>query len=164
MFTDKYTQYRTYGIKRPPEYSQGEHGSVLHWMEYCIDKYQTMCYTVVENVCLLQPTSPLRTAEDINNAIDLFRNSDAHSLVSGYYMRIKTDSKIDSKNLDHHFQRNGAIFIFDKEVLKSGKLFDESSIKYEMPKSRSVDVDTQDDMEMAEAIIEYRRNKLCGML
>lgn len=106
---------------------------------------------------ILQPTSPLRLVEDINYAIERFLEEENQtSLYSGYYMGLKHKSKIyDKHETDLHFQRNGAIFLFTKELLKQGKLWDENVIEFEMPKSRSIDIDDLDDLEMAEAMIAY---------
>jgi N-acylneuraminate cytidylyltransferase/CMP-N,N'-diacetyllegionaminic acid synthase len=105
---------------------------------------------------ILQPTSPLRTVEDINGAIECFEKSNATSLYSGYYMGLKHKEKTYDKWQDKpHFQRNGAIFIVTKQLLEQGKLWDENVVEYEMPKSRSIDVDTMEDIRMAEALLMY---------
>jgi CMP-N-acetylneuraminic acid synthetase len=111
----------------------------------------------IDAVCLLQPTSPLRTHEDIDNAIKLFEESDANSLYSGYYMGIKhKDKAYDKHTSEKHFQRNGAIFIAKRKLIEQGKLWDDTVIEYEMPLSRSIDIDTIDDMRIADALLQYR--------
>jgi N-acylneuraminate cytidylyltransferase/CMP-N,N'-diacetyllegionaminic acid synthase len=106
---------------------------------------------------ILQPTSPLRLMEDIEDAIDRFMaEENPTSLYSGYYMGLKHKKKVyDKFQNELHFQRNGAIFLFTKELLKQDKLWDENVIEFEMPKSRSIDIDDMDDLEMAEAMIAY---------
>jgi len=69
-------------------------------------------------------------------------------------MRIKTKDKLDSKNNPRHFQRNGAIFIASRELIEQGKLWDENVIEFEMPFSRSIDIDTMEDMFIAESLIK----------
>lgn len=115
-------------------------------------------YSDYDAIMLLQPTSPLRTHEDIDNAIELFKNSDVNSLYSGYTMGIKHKSKVYDKNTsDKHFQRNGAIFIAKRELIEQGLLWDNTVIEYEMPLSRSIDIDTMDDLRITEALLEYRK-------
>jgi N-acylneuraminate cytidylyltransferase/CMP-N,N'-diacetyllegionaminic acid synthase len=106
---------------------------------------------------ILQPTSPLRLVDDIEEAIERFAaEENATSLYSGYYMGLKHKEKAyDKLENELHFQRNGAIFIMTKELIKQGKLWDENVIQFEMPKSRSIDIDDMDDMQMAEALIAY---------
>ena len=106
---------------------------------------------------ILQPTSPLRTHEDIDNAIKLFEESGANSLYSGDYIGIKHKDKVyDKYTSAKHFQRNGAIFITKRELIEKGQLWDNTAIEYEMPLSRSIDVDSMDDMNIAEALLKYR--------
>ena len=153
VFTDKYLEYKTYEIKRLTEHSQGEYNSVIKWLPYAISCYEEKFSINVDTICLLQPTSPLRTSNDINKAIVMHK---AHSLVTGYNMRIKTDDKVDGKVVGTHFQRNGAIFMFDKYMIEKGKLFDVDSVKMEMPFSRSIEIDDEDDLFVAESLIKRR--------
>lgn len=154
VYTDKYTQYKTWGIARPTQLSQGEHGSVLKWLPYAIRKYEDTVMQLVDYVCLLQPTSPLRTCNDIDNAIHTLREAEAESLYSGYIMRLKTKEGIDSKTKPYHFQRNGAIFIASKRLILQGKLWDEDVVEFTMPHERSIDIDTEDDLREAECLLK----------
>jgi CMP-N,N'-diacetyllegionaminic acid synthase len=114
-------------------------------------------YSWVDSIMLLQPTSPLRTEKDIDKAIKLFEESGANSLYSGYYMGVKHKDKVyDKHTSEKHFQRNGAIFIVKRELIEQGKLWDDTVIEYEMPLSRSIDIDIMDDMYIAEALLEKR--------
>jgi CMP-N-acetylneuraminic acid synthetase len=113
-------------------------------LQYIIEQHKEY-----DTIMLLQPTSPLRTAEDINKAISLY---DGRSLYSGYYMPLKTKDKPYSG--EQHFQRNGAIFITPVELIKQGKLWDDSVIEFEMPESRSTEIDNMDQWFMAESILE----------
>lgn len=116
------------------------------------------CTHGVDAVMILQPTSPLRLSYDIDLALLHFEMSKASSLYSGYYMGLKTKNKVyDKHTIAPHFQRNGAIFIAKTELIKQGKLWDENVYEYEMPKSRSIDIDDMDDMFMAESILKNRK-------
>ena len=154
VFTEKYTNYKTLGIKRLTKFSQGEYNSVIHWLPYAISQYEQLKGCYVDVVCLLQPTSPLRTYVDIDRAINLFIMSGVHSLTSGSLMRIKVDNKVDGKGNKEHYQRNGAIFMFDKYQISTGKLFDKNTYKMVMPKSRSIDIDTLEDFFIAESLLK----------
>ena len=118
----------------------------------------------VDAVMILQPTSPLRTAEDINTAIALFNKSNAECLVSvcngihpmkSYTMEGKPlmEQIPYDKHLHGCYTRNGAIFITSKKLLDSGRLFDDRPLLYVMPKTRSIDIDDYEDLEMAEALL-----------
>lgn len=125
---------------------------------------------------LLQPTSPLRDAKDIDEAFEIFFNSDATALISV----CETDNKIlkafkknDSgyidgiSNNDYPFARrqdlpktymsNGAIYIIKvDEFLKSEKLFTDKTISYVMSDEKSIDVDTKEDFESIETILKVK--------
>jgi CMP-N-acetylneuraminic acid synthetase len=103
---------------------------------------------------LLQPTSPLRTHEHLQEAIELFEESKSDSLYSGYRLKLKTKDKIYDKHLSQdHFQRNGSIFMAKRELILEGRMWDENVVEYEMPQSLSVDIDTMDEMFIAESMI-----------
>lgn len=158
VFTDKYFQYKTLGIKRPEKFSRGEYGSIQKWIKYATKEYEKKYGYRVDAVMLLQPTSPLRTSEDINKAIDLFEKYKADSLYSGYFMRIKEKVKIDGKKVDPHFQRNGAIFIANRDIIQNSKmLWSKNVFEFEMLKSHSVDVDDLDDMFIVESILKNKQ-------
>lgn len=105
---------------------------------------------------ILQPTSPLRIAKDIDDAINYYKENNAKSLYTGNLIYVKTKDKIFNRSeIAPHFQRNGAIFITTKELVNQGKLWDDDVLEYIMPMSRSIDVDTMDDIKIAEALLMY---------
>jgi CMP-N-acetylneuraminic acid synthetase len=137
-------------IRRPHELCEDD-TPMFPVIQHAINIHEKYTCRYVDAICLLQPTSPLRTTKDIDRAISIY---DGTSLYSGYYMRIKTKDKLDSKNNPRHFQRNGAIFIASRELIEQGKLWDENVIEFEMPFSRSIDIDTMEDMFIAESLIK----------
>lgn len=128
---------------------------MLPVIQHVVATHEKECNKTVEAVMILQPTSPLRTAKDINNSIELFNNSNKLSLYSGYYMGIKQKHKAYDKHTQApHFQRNGAIFMTKRCLLDSGKLWSNDAIEFEMPTYRSIDIDTMEDMRHAELLIK----------
>lgn len=90
-------------------------------------------YPAFEWFCLLQPTSPLRTVDDILACIDLAEQS-GRSVVSTY--KGKT---------------NGAVYI--GKTLSFDGDFERNAVFYDMPAERSIDIDTQEDFDKAEALL-----------
>lgn len=125
-------------------------------------------------ICLLQPTSPLRTATDIDGAIALYIDKKAKGVVSmsecehsplwstllndenDFNKFIKQLSNARSQDLAKYYQLNGAIYLIDKETfLKKGVLFlDKDYYPYIMPAEHSVDIDSEVDFIKAEALIK----------
>lgn len=120
-------------------------------------------------VVLLQPTSPLRTSEDISTALFLYQQSGAKSCVSvceaaqsPYWMfsisnqdtlvPIIQDAVAHRRQeLQTAYALNGAIYIADTEWLRTSRSFiDTKTIALVMPQSRSIDIDTLEDFELAE--------------
>lgn len=124
--------------------------------------------------CLLQPTTPLRTSEDIVNAYQAFYEKGAKVVVSvcttdhspllagtignkgSLYNFIPEDRLKRRQDLGNYYRPNGAIYIVDTKIFsKDFYLYDEGSFSYIMPRNRSVDIDTIDDFNY----VEYLLNK-----
>lgn len=126
-----------------------------------------------KNFVLLQPTSPLRTAEDVAAAIALHRSRGASAVVSvceaecppAWIGQIGDDLKLDdfirpeykgmrSQDLGAWYRFNGAIYIVNIEVFLAERSFTpRGTVAYVMPRERSVDVDTAFDFKVAEALM-----------
>lgn len=114
---------------------------------------------------LLQPTSPLRTAADIDTAFALLRDLKAPACVSvcpvgesPYWMyRLERQSRLHSildlpqevmrrQDLPSVYSLNGAIYIAGTEWLRTNKAFvTDETVGYIMPRERSIDIDTPGD-------------------
>ncbi|MGQ3679144.1 MAG: acylneuraminate cytidylyltransferase family protein [Tenacibaculum sp.] len=122
---------------------------------------------------LLQPTSPLRDAADIDSAIEKLKEKAATALISTKTIdnKILKAFKNNKKgylegvsNNDYPFMRrqdlpivympNGAIYIVKVEdFLKSKQLFTDKTISFEMSEEKSLDIDTMEDLDRAVKII-----------
>ena len=124
-------------------------------------------------VLLLQPTSPLRTADDIDNAIQTAIDRDADGVVSVcapdhhpyWTKRITSDGQLeDFLSLDRPYPRrqelppayalNGAIYIARRELMLGKQTFySERTYAYVMPPERSIDIDSEWDFRLAGLIL-----------
>ena len=129
-------------------------------------------------VIALQPTSPLRTAEDIQAAIQLARERQADTVVSvchvgqhPYWMKRVTEygKLADFLSLEQDYTRrqdlpaayalNGAIYLARREVLLTRQSFYTGrTYAYVMPEERSLDVDTPWHLHIADLILKDRMN------
>ena len=131
-----------------------------------MSKYHNFKYYVI-----LQPTSPLRTANHIREALNLFlaKPQSPKSLASVYevnakyrwLLNINDESQLrfvdDKLNQGGGFNRqsnspvympNGAIFIYQTQALSAQ--YQPSTCPYVMTEASSLDIDTVDDFQCAE--------------
>lgn len=124
----------------------------------------------------LQPTSPLRTAEDIDGAVDLAEHKAADAVVSvtlaadhPYWMKsvgpdgrmrdyVNQEKKVENRQaLPEIFALNGAIYLARREVLlEDGDFYGRDTYAYVMPEERSLDVDTPWDLHLADLVLRER--------
>lgn len=131
------------------------------------------------NVCLLMPTSPLRTFIDIQNAYRMFTETEADSLVSlsplgkletnlrvfkdrgliDYYNKdIKRNQN--RQNTKELYAVNGSIYFSKVSSFLKFKTFHiDKVIGYKMSSIHSVDVNTEEDLELAQLLFKYSRLK-----
>jgi len=130
----------------------------------------------IRELVVLQPTSPLRSKDDIDNAISIFTQQNADSVIScveashpiHWHKYVDEDGKfhdIFSNDLANRQQYrksycpNGAVYVFKYDLMRSKSYYSDKSYAYVMPRRRSVDVDTIEDFEYAEFLLEKERAK-----
>ncbi len=122
-------------------------------------------------IVLLQPTSPLRSSKDINNAIRFFLKKKAKSLVSVsdpishpqniVFENKKTVSNLilnqketNRQNFKKFYYINGSIFIINaSNFLKSKKFINKSTLLFKMTKKHSIEIDDLIDLKLIKALI-----------
>jgi len=156
---------------RPQELATDETPGVepiLHAIDALSEKY--------DYVVMLQPTSPLRIAEDIDGCIEMCVNSTAPVCVSmtkpekspeWMYRVADTGSTVPVTNLGYtssrrqelqsYFVLSGAVYVAETAWLKQHRTFiSEEMIAFRMPPDRSKDVDTDLDLEFCEFLLRKR--------
>jgi CMP-N-acetylneuraminic acid synthetase len=115
------------------------------------------CY---DAVMVLQPTSPLRTAEDIRRAWALFEEHAPCAAVSvtplvpeSWAGRIARGNRFErATGEDLLYRLNGAIYVHAwRDYVED--CAPRTTVAYVMPAARSVDVDTRSDLEYAEFLL-----------
>ncbi|MDU9020994.1 acylneuraminate cytidylyltransferase family protein [Pseudomonas corrugata] len=123
---------------------------------------------------LLQPTSPLRKAEDICQSVQRMDDTKAESIISvcrcehsplwsntlgadgfmGDFLRPEILNQR-SQDLPVYYRLNGAIYLAKTEsFLREGGFFMSDSQAFIMPTERSIDIDTHLDFKMCEYLCE----------
>tara|TARA_S200000501_G_scaffold378102_1_gene439125 strand:+ start:2260 stop:2955 length:696 start_codon:yes stop_codon:yes gene_type:complete len=124
-------------------------------------------------LCLLQPTSPLRDENDIDDCIKLLDNSKARSVISvcnpnykfSKYLCLNKDKSIKNQaskfNYDSGFNENyypnGAVYIFEIDsFLKTNSIIQNTCLPYLMKNLKSIDIDTYDDLAYLKYILSEK--------
>jgi CMP-N,N'-diacetyllegionaminic acid synthase len=125
-------------------------------------------------IILLQPTSPLRTAEDIDACVEQCLSQGANACVSvvepdksPYWMYelnennrmnplLKVEQMITRRqDMPQVVALNGAVYIAKPDwLLKHSTFLTTETLAFIMPKERSIDVDTEFDLWLVEAILQ----------
>lgn len=139
--------------------------------KYVINKLNEESEQKVNDFIVLQPTSPLRDTDDIDNAISMFYNKQADSIISYTPERhpISWHKYLDSENrfvnifeedlknrqdYKHSYYPNGAIYIFKYSIILDNTYYTKNSFAYIMERNKSIDIDSIDDFEYAEFLLE----------
>ena len=121
---------------------------------------------VFDDLVLLQPTQPLRTAEDIDRAIEKYFENGCKDLASVSEVDdnpilirfIKDDELIPILNMSStcrrqdmpkYYRVNGCIYINNIRNLNENTSFNDNIIPYIMKKEHSIDIDDYFDLEVA---------------
>jgi CMP-N-acetylneuraminic acid synthetase len=154
---------------RPAELSTDD-ALVLAVARHALSEFERT--EVADWVILLQPTSPLRRADDIRNALELARTRDAQSVIGvtpththpswlftigerGALNRQASEpASTQRQQREVFYVPNGAIYIVKADVLRrGGSWYDAGALAYVMPAERSLDIDTPWDLRLAELIL-----------
>jgi len=160
---------------RPAELAQddSDHVSVVSHALVWLDQNEGFA---PDYLMLLQPTSPLRTSEDIDAAMELAESNSAEAVVGvsemkphPYLSRQMGDDGIltefiptnipylQRQALPTAFAVNGAMYLNrPASLLKHRSFAPKGALGYVMPPERSIDIDTPWDLHVAELIIQSR--------
>lgn len=120
---------------------------------------------------LLQPTSPLRTAEDVDRALEEYVKHDCQSIVSVSPVadppllirsiaedgRLKPLLQVSStcrrQDMKPYYVVNGSIYINAFDEIDADTSFNDNRYPYLMEAERSVDIDNPTDFRIASALL-----------
>ncbi|MEP6995499.1 MAG: acylneuraminate cytidylyltransferase family protein, partial [Acidobacteriota bacterium] len=129
---------------------------------------------VFDAVCLLQPTSPLRRAEDIDACIELCERSGADAVVtivpvppehnphwvyfrsSDGELRLATGEAAPiprRQDLPPAFHRDGSVYVTRTKVVRQNSLYGRRLLGHPLDGARSINIDTPADWDRAEALL-----------
>ena len=149
--------------------------------EYLIDvcKYIKKKKLDFKNFILLQPTSPLRTYQDIDKAILFFEKKKLKNLISvtkplqdpsemvfiknkklNFVHNKKKKKKLKNKLRQSYFETffiDGSIYIINIRLFeKTKKLIQNNATPYQLDKLKGVDINDISDLKLANALHKFR--------
>ncbi|MFA7252972.1 MAG: acylneuraminate cytidylyltransferase family protein [Patescibacteria group bacterium] len=156
---------------RPAEIS-GDKAKSIDFVLHALNFYEQQGLSF-DAVIILQPIAPLRTFEDIKEAVILFNKNKVDSLISVYeeegiddlVLYYRDGDRAVPLNANHNngnrrqdapkiYMRNGAIYIARTDFIKTGhKLIADQPLMLEMPKERSINLDEPKDLEKLKEIL-----------
>lgn len=162
----------SYGLVVPflrPEYLATDTATTNDVLVHAVNffKEQGLKY---KKLVLLQPTSPLRTSQDIQGAMELYRD-DIDMVVSvmkshapavlciedefGFVELVYNKNAAGRQQLQDMYEFNGAVYIINiQALLHKGLAGFTRKVKYLMSKEHSVDIDDIYDFKLVETIIK----------
>ncbi len=155
------------------EKTSGDTASSWDVVREVLEEYEKRGSTF-ETFMLLQPTSPLRTAADIQNAYTLMEQRKANAVVSVCeadhpptdYNTLPEDGVFDNffqkgtesirrQDAGTYYRVNGAIYLADVGAFyREDSIYDVGCYAYRMEHACSVDIDEEIDFRFAEFLIE----------
>lgn len=126
----------------------------------------------IEDVILLQPTNPLRPADLLIEAYEIFRKGDLQSLMTVTRSYHKLGRLVGNRYIPYNYQigqrsqdleplyfENGLLYISKASLIKNGTLIGESNFAFKVDHPfAGVDIDTNEDFEFAEFIINKAKS------
>ena len=163
-------------IPRPNELSSdvsSTDGVIAHAIDYLAEQA-----IPVTHICLLQPTSPLRSDNHIDEAVAVLQNRQSDCVISVYEPRhpiMKAYRQLPDGTISGLFSQrapytprqclpkaflpNGAIYLFTVNSFRSHARIPRKNITpYVMSEKDSVDIDCNEDLNQAEQILLRRLN------
>ena len=125
-------------------------------------------------IILLQPTSPLRTTQNIDESVELLQSKNSDSVISvckaehsplwcntlpedddlcGFIKESTVNKR--GQDLEQYYRLNGAIYLCSINSLKKENAFflKSNCLAYKMEQEQSVDIDTKVDFMLAEILV-----------
>jgi CMP-N,N'-diacetyllegionaminic acid synthase len=163
---------------RPPELATDTAFAPDNY-EYTIKRMKDEFNYAADIVVILQPTSPMRTVNDIDTAIQLFLDKKADSVVSvcepehpvermrkitdkGTLKNYLGDSVVlkNRQSYEKVYVPNGVVFVLDvQKFLQDKTYYWENTYPYLMSRENSTDIDHKIDFELATLLLKKRESQ-----
>lgn len=160
-------------IKRPDNISRDK-SPAIDYVNHALEMTELNNNYSFETIVILQPSSPLTIAEDINSTVQLLLSTNADTAVSImkvdhaihpiklkkldgnrlYPLLEEENGRMAAYELPEVFVRNCAVYATRRHVISSGRIIGDDCRGYIMPRSRSIDINEEFDLMLAEFLLK----------
>jgi CMP-N,N'-diacetyllegionaminic acid synthase len=162
-------------IKRPDELATDQSGK-MPAIRHCVTEVERLTGTKFDIMVDLDATSPLRSVEDVLNAVTLLEKSGAGNLITAMPARRSPYFNLVELNIDSGvtlsktprtpilrrqdapkcFDMNASIYIWSRQTFfEKDTVFNSDTQLYVMPEERSIDIDSEIDFKFVEFIMSH---------
>lgn len=159
----------TFVVDRPAQMAS-DTAPKLPAIRHCVESAEEQ-FGRFEIIIDLDATAPLRIAADIAGALELLKQTNADNVITGtpahrspYFNLVETnengivqlskplkDAVMRRQDSPKCFDMNASIYVWRRDALLTNQsLFGPTTRLFEMPRERSIDIDSQADFEMVE--------------
>ncbi len=163
------------GLKRPNKISDDK-APAIDYVKHALKEIGDH-----DLIVILQPSSPFTSSEDISNTIlqlDFEKGIEASVSimeVDQEYnpLKLKTlngkflepffeneNGKVAAHEIPKLYTRNGSVYVVSKNLVNQGIIISDISNGYLMPRERSVDINTEYDLKIAEFLYQNMKNEI----
>ncbi len=166
---------------RPAEFA-GDVAPAIGVIHHALDALGLGLSESFANVAYLQPTSPFRTAAQLREAVELFKEQQPDTLVSvqrvphnmvpsaqmvsvgavhPLWLESPAGQVLRRQEKSVSYARNGPaiLIVSSKDVLVHGRLYGERVLGYEMDRLSSLDIDDPFDLDMARVLAPLAKSR-----
>lgn len=158
---------------RPADLARDE-SPVIPMLQHAVNFVERRDGRTMDWICLLQPTEPFRTVNDLESCLQLAFAGSCDSVISVVRVlathpilmkRIEADQLLPfcreeregTRRQDYEppaYMRNGSVYLTRRDVLmEQGSIWGKTIRPYVMPLERSVSIDTELDVKLAEILM-----------
>ncbi|MBW7452506.1 cytidylyltransferase domain-containing protein [Paenibacillus sepulcri] len=149
-------------------------------IRHCVQQVEEIMQYKFSTLVDLDATSPLRTVQDLRNAVELFESRGVSNVITGmpsrrspYFNLVELNDEgfvqlskpltvpiVRRQDAPLCFDMNASIYVWKREILLGDYgLFQGDTLLYEMPEERSIDIDSELDWKFVEWILGGREGK-----
>jgi len=170
----------SYGVEvitRPADLAMDDTPS-LPVFRHAIQYLEDVCDTYYNTIVILQPTSPLRTAADIDGAVSKYLQTGCGSVVSvcktehppHWMYTLKGDilkpvieggdKIIRRQDIPEVYRLNGAVYVTHRDnIMKQNRVITDDTRAFIMPEEKSIDIDTELDFKLVELLLKEKEKR-----